>query len=101
MLGQGISVLVCWLLVSFGLCFGLSNKATFLYGKVRVLDDLLSCNYCLGFHTGWMTWLMALVVGQHHPTASLGTAVDLIAWSFVSAVFCYAFDAMLQKLEQR
>ncbi len=97
---MGLGTFLFWMLVSYGLCFGIANKATFLHGKARFLDALISCSYCLGFHTGWMTWLMALAVGDHVVAQTVpGLAVGLLSWSLASSTFCYSFDVLLRKLE--
>ena len=74
-----------WLLVSYGLCFGLMNKLPWTL-------PVLKCAYCTGFHTGWMTWLWALGL-----PGSLRESVALAAWALASAATCYVLDQITQK----
>ena len=95
-----------YLLLAYGLTFGMQNKLPFLRGKLALLDSLLKCTYCLGFHAGWMAWLLSVVA--EHP--SLGTdtasvvqrvALSVVFWGLSSAVFSYGVDTAIQRLERR
>lgn len=74
-----------WLLVSYGLCFGLMNK-------LPITLPVLTCAYCTGFHTGWMTWFLARGV-----PGTLSESVHVLAWSLASAATCYVLDQIAQR----
>lgn len=88
------------LVVSYGLCFGFQNKFPFglIYGKTAFTDKLLSCTYCTGFHTGWMTFL-AWQWAQGRLEATPQVAAMAVMFSFASSAFCYTADALTQYLE--
>jgi hypothetical protein len=96
-----------YLLVAYGLCFGLQNKLPFLYSTgyredgepKRLTDKLLHCTYCTGFHTGWMAWLLAWGVEGKLPSEGWAIPASIAVWAFASAVFCYAADALVRWLE--
>lgn len=85
------------LLLAYGICFGAMNKVDFLHGKATLLDAMLKCSYCTGFHAGWIAWLIA------SPARGLSLEwailVGPVAWAFSSAVFCYGADTVLQLAE--
>ena len=87
------------LLVAYALCFGIQNKATFLYQKADLLDRLLACTYCLGFHCGWVVWLLGWAVTGSTPAEGLHIIPSLVLWCMASAAFCYAADALVRWLE--
>lgn len=98
-----------YLLLAYGLCFGLQNKLPFLYSKGylatgephRFLDRLLYCTYCTGFHCGWITWLIAWgVEGTTYPRGEpLSIPFSVLAFAFASAAFCYVVDAVVKWAE--
>ncbi len=91
---------VLHLLIAYAICFGIQNKLTFLYGRVAVLDKLLSCTYCLGFHCGWMVWLLHYGITEEFPAPGAnGIVLSLVGWSLASAAFCYVMDAGVRWLE--
>jgi hypothetical protein len=91
-----------YLVLAYGLTFGLQNKATFLRGKLSFLDRLLKCTYCTGFHAGWMTWLLAWALeGSMPATGPLPIAASLVGWSLASAAFSYGVDTAIRWLEYR
>lgn len=84
---------VMFLLASYGICFGLVNKATFLR-RVGLLDRMLDCSYCTGFHAGWIASLVMLpIAGFEWPT--------LVLSAFASAAFCYIIDTAVILLEEK
>lgn len=96
-----------YLLLAYGLSFGFQNKLPFLYSEAyresgvpqRFLDQLLHCTYCTGFHTGWMTWLLAWGIEGEPPTMGLSIPFSVLGWSFASAGFCYVLDALVRWVE--
>lgn len=96
-----------YLLFAYALCFGLQNKLPFLYSTEyretgepdRFVDKLLHCTYCTGFHTGWITWLVAWWVGGSMPVEGLAVPASILIWAFASAAFCYVVDALVRWLE--
>lgn len=89
-----------WLLVMYGLMFGLANKVPFLHGKSKFTDRLLSCPYCLGFHAGWLAWLLAWQAKAAIPSGALQTAAEILSWALASSTLCYILDTWVQKLEK-
>jgi len=103
-------------LASYGLCFGLMNgKAKLLTNRlirlpilVKGQDEdkttfflrMLTCPYCTGFHTGWMSWLL-LRLSHHLSAASTATQMvtEILATSFASAAVCYLVDTTAQAAE--
>ena len=89
-----------YLLLAYGICFGLQNKATFLYAQHPLLDALLKCVYCTGFHCGWMSWLVAWGVDGRTPGSGLiGIPASLVAWTISSSAFCYIVDSAVRWFE--
>lgn len=84
---------VAFFLASYGICFGLVNKVTFLR-RVEFLDRMLDCSYCTGFHAGWITSLIMV------PLTGFAWA-SLILSAFASAAFCYIIDTAVIYLEER
>lgn len=92
------------LLVAYGICFGIQNKAAFLRDRFDWLDAMLACSYCTGFHAGWLTYGLTRLI-QPVPFISSGSGVlsllaSLMAWSFASAAICYLVDVTAAKLEK-
>jgi hypothetical protein len=102
-----------YFLAAYGLCFFLQNKATFLHGKSAFTDKLLACTFCLGFHCGWISWLVAslverkAVLGQTwlrlaeagSPYAYGGVLASIILWSLAVSASCYVLDAIVRWFE--
>jgi hypothetical protein len=85
-----------YLVLCFGIGFGLQNKVPFLYGKSKFVDDMLACSYCTGFHAGWISWLIT------RPIEGLGDGwyVAPFVWGFASAATCYTLDVATQLMEK-
>ena len=91
-----------YLLVAAGLCFGLQHKVPWPRnrdGKTAVLDRLLACSYCTGFHCGWLTWGLWFLVFEQPALGRLQQAVSLLSWCFACAWICYALDTVVKRLE--
>ena len=89
------------ILVMFGLCFGFQNKLPFLYGRSVFTDKLLRCSYCLGFHCGWLTWLLTALVAWDWPATTVqGNVVSAVLWAFLGAASCYLLDTGSKWVEE-
>lgn len=89
------------LLFCYGLCFGIANKIAFLHEKNDLLDQLLSCPYCLGFHSGWLVWIVVYVMNGT-PTMSWSSMIaSILMFAFSSSAFCYLADTLGQWLERK
>jgi len=97
---------LAYLLFAYGFTFGVQNKATFLRGRFAFLDALVKCTYCVGFHAGWLSWVVYLGIEQ--PSLGL-TGVEIsmtifrsvAVWGLASAGFCYALDSAIRWCEYR
>jgi hypothetical protein len=83
------------LLFCYALTFGLMNKVTFIYNRFTIIDKLLSCSYCTGFHSGWMLYFFKGMSLEKFYDVKL-----LIYYAMVSASFCYFIDVVLVKIEE-
>ena len=98
--------ILLFIILSYGLCFGLANKVPPLYSRdfreegvaVTFIDRLLNCAYCLGFHTGWMS-LGILWLANGAPALDWTAFPITVAASFVSAASCYVADTAVRWLE--
>lgn len=98
--------IVLFIMLSYGLCFGLANKVPPLYSQAfreeavteTFIDRLLNCAYCLGFHTGWMA-LGLLWLCKGAPALDWTVAPTVLVACFVSAAACYVADTALRWLE--
>lgn len=95
-----------YLIVAYGITFGIQNKLPFLRGKFEFTDALIKCTYCLGFHAGWMAWLLSLAA--EHPSLGANAwavtqtvALSIVFWGMSSAVFSYGVDTAIQRLERK
>ena len=80
------------LLGAAGITFGLQHKLPFLHKKVGLLDSMLKCTYCTGFHGGWLAYLL-FYAPQVNPQHAL-------LYAFSSAIFSYALDEAVKYLEE-
>lgn len=86
------------LLLAYGICFGAMNKVDFLHGKLDLLDRLLKCSYCMGFHAGWIAWLVTWPT-RPVPALEVMTVLQPLGWALASAAFSYGCDTTLQLAE--
>lgn len=80
------------LLAAAGITFGLQHKIPFIHKKFSLLDSMLKCTYCTGFHAGWIAYILA-VAPQVSPQEAL-------LYAFASAIFSYALDESVKFLEE-
>lgn len=81
------------LLSAYGICFGLQHKAEFLRGKYQLLDKMLDCTYCTGFHSGYLAYglkkgLELVQTGETQASLSEG-----MTYAFASSAFSYLADS--------
>jgi hypothetical protein len=88
-----------WLLAAYGLAFFFQNKLPRPQELPGLLDKLFGCIYCLGFHSGWMLWLLRLMIEPKPLSAA--SAVECLGWGFASAAFAYFVDTAARWLEER
>jgi hypothetical protein len=81
------------LLFCYGLTFGMMNKTSLIQNRYQILDDMLSCSYCTGFHAGWISLLIL------HP-ALIKDPQTILFWAFVSSAFSYIIDTFVSYLEE-
>jgi len=89
-------MILLWLLVAYGICFGIQNKLTFLRGKHETLDKLLECTYCTGFHAGWIAWLG---YEGHRLVSEPWCFIELLWFALASSGFCYFLDTLIRLME--
>ena len=80
------------LLAAAGITFGIQHKLPFLHKKLDILDSMLKCTYCSGFHGGWIAYLIFSLPSPNPQEALL--------FSFASAIFAYALDETIKYLEE-
>lgn len=102
-----MDLLLMFLLLSYGLMFGFANKLPFLHDK-KYLEEgsteafrtrLLTCPYCLGFHTGWLS---ALLLWGFFGFPRLGWTTFVFGLpiaGFASSAWCYIVDTFTRHLE--
>jgi len=86
------------LVFAYAVAFGIQNKVPFLY-RFEWLHGFLGCTYCVGFHAGWMTWLMAWAVTGTTPAGEWHIFPSVMLWALTSSAFCYSLDALVKYLE--
>lgn len=90
-----------YLFVAYGIAFGLQNKALFLRGHHDLIDKLLQCTYCTGFHAGWMTWILwQLKRIFENPMNVFGiTFFEMLLFAMGSSAFTYFLDTLIRLME--
>ena len=90
-----------YLLVAYGITFGMQHKATFLRGHNQWLDKMLVCTYCTGFHAGWITWIgWKLKMIFENPMNVTGiTFIEMVLFALGSSAFSYFFDTAIRLME--
>ena len=82
------------LLCAYGITFGLQNKLGFLHSKFDLLDSLLRCTYCAGFHGGWITYILFSGI-----EIKLDFLMAMIGFAFAASAFCYLADTLARLME--
>ena len=111
-----------YLIFAYGLCFGLQHKVPWpkrLFeqdpetGKPKWLVEidpetgkpvsffgrLFYCTYCLGFHCGWVSWLLHWTIEGTPPATGTHSVPSIVLWCFSSAIACYGLDAVVAWLD--
>jgi len=83
------------LLTLYGLTFGFMNKVPLIHNRIPLLDKMLKCSYCTGFHAGWIYYTMR-VSYEHYNHFDWWHA---LCWGVMSAASCYIIDTLMQKIE--
>ena len=80
------------LLAAAGITFGIQHKLPFLHKKLSILDAMLKCTYCTGFHGGWIAYLIfsAPIINLQHT----------LLYAFAGAIFSYALDEAVKFFEE-
>jgi len=75
----------------YGLTFAIMNKIKILYNtKINLLNDLIKCSYCVGFHSGWICFLFKYKHIELY---------NMFYCGLMAAAFCYVIDNICIKLE--
>jgi len=88
--------------VMYGITFGIKDSKLlrkprqWLADRSSFFADLLSCPYCVGFHSGWLTFLL---LRQDLSLLSGVGWVYLVAYSFAGVTVSGLLDALLLRLE--
>ncbi len=92
---------IFYLLVAYGLTFGLQNRAAWLRGIHPFIDSQLPCTYCVGFHTGWMVWILWKIQVVFATPAALReiTVIEALSFCLASSGFSYFFDTLIRLME--
>lgn len=86
--------------IVYGVCFTIQHKLPFLHGKLDIIDRMLHCTFCTGFHSGWIGWLLIWAAEKGTlPPWSGNTPLVLVCWCFASATVCYTIDTLVSCAE--
>lgn len=80
------------LFAAAAITFGIQHKAPFLHNKFSLLDRMLVCTYCSGFHGGWLSYLLF----------KWGDLLirEALLFAFASAMFSYSLDEVVKYFER-
>lgn len=106
-----MSVVLLYLMASFGVTFGIQHRISFLQSWSRssilgasCLRKLLTCPYCLGYWVGCAMWnAIWLVQGSPlmgDPTSNYSLVMGVFLWGQATAVFCYVMQLGVECLER-
>ena len=91
------------LMAMYGLTFALQHKIAGIFMKETYRElsasslksKLLSCTFCMGFHSGWLVYLLSILDDLNSFTAG-----NFVIFAFAGSAFSYTIDTYVQKLEQ-
>jgi len=98
---MGISELLLFVAVAYGIGFWLQNKVDFLRGKFELVDKGLDCTFCTGFHAGWISSLLVFVLSLTAWKLNWLLVPKAIAFGFAAAASNYIIDTVVRYLESR
>ena len=87
--------------VMYGITFGIKDAKLFstprnwIVAHSKFFATLLGCAYCVGFHSGWMTYFLMVPLLPDLTSVIRG----LIIYSFAGVTVSGALDAALIRLE--
>lgn len=85
----------------YGITFGLKDAKLFsaprdwITSRSTFIHSLLSCAYCVGFHSGWMTYLLM----TSFPTDLTQAIRGLLTYAFAGVTVSGSLDAILLRIE--
>lgn len=85
-------MLVITLFASMGITFTIQHKMKFLRGRVGLLDSMLKCTFCTGFHGGWMAYLLS-----YGPVVNIR---EVLLFALCSAWINFAADEITKFFER-
>ena len=102
-----MELLILFLFLSYGLAFGAANKIPWLYPSSYLEEGdtsawrtrLLTCPYCLGFHTGYISALFMWGFFGFPPFDWHTIVFGLLIAAFSSSAWCYIIDTYCRRLE--
>ena len=89
--------------VMFGIGFGLRDATIFdtprqwAAARSQLVDQLLQCRYCTGFHAGWLAFALLPSSWVWDPT----TLLYGLIYAFMGVFFCPYLDLVLLGLEKK
>ena len=91
-----------YLFAMYGVAFGIQHKLPSMWGgkikeafKEGVLNALLSCTYCVGFHAGWIVYILSAAIKDWNINTG-----ELVIYAFAGAAFSYSADAIIKNIEE-
>lgn len=90
------------LALMYGITFSLKdakllNRPREFVMKVKFFEDLLTCPFCTGFHSGWISFLLLYTGGA---ARALTFWMGLLVYGFVGAAVSYVVDVAAAYLER-
>ena len=87
------------LLASYGITFGLQQKAEILRGKHKLLDQMLDCTYCTGFHSGYLAYGLKKMIDLSQTGKMDASVAEGVTYAFAGSAFSYLADSVGRYLE--
>jgi hypothetical protein len=87
------------LIAAYSVAFGIQHKAWFLRDKHFMIDAMLVCTYCVGFHAGWITWLLWKVDQVIDGSVWGFPLIDMLLFALASSAFSYFIDTCIRLME--
>jgi hypothetical protein len=88
------------MLFMFFLVFAFQNKVPGIHERSEFADKLLKCCFCMGTHSGWITWFLATGMnGTWLLPTWWQNVISLVIWAGIGAAFSYSLDIVLRLIE--